>query len=338
MSQRRQPHRSGFTLVEMMVAVGILSIVVAGVMQSFVVQNRAYTVVDQTTESQQNLRAIAYMLERDLRMAGYRVPEGAVACGIDKTDGPDTLYVSDSEPIATIDPNDATSRTDDAFGVDVTSPYAASESEQTLSVSSTILDDIPYWDSDESGGADSDFRIGSGAILFDAANPDRGTACGTVTDINPGTPGIIRVDFETALAAPGGLLVLVPAVRYTVDVANSALMRNDIVIANDIDDLQVAYFIDGDGNGRVSNDDEYEGSALASSEYESPGTDHSDLREIRFNLSIRSRTEDPTFQDGFMQALENRAAAGASDGFRRRTYTATVRPRNVGFRGEQTGS
>jgi hypothetical protein len=39
-----------------------------------------------------------------------------------------------------------------------------------------------------------------------------------------------------------------------------------------------------------------------------------------------------------MQAMENRAAVGASDGFRRRTYTATVRPRNVGFRGQQTGS
>lgn len=338
MKRRLHANRAGFTLVEMMVAVGILAVVVAGVMQSFVVQNRAYTVVDQTTESQQNLRALAYMLERDLRMAGFRVPEGAVACGVDQTNGPDTLYVSDSEPIATIDPNDPTSRTDDAFGVDV-SGYTASVSEQSLVVSSTVLDDIPYWDADGNGAPDSDFREGAAVILFDAANPDRGTACGTVTDIpTVGTPGRIRVDFETALPSAGGLLVMVPAIRYSVDVANSALMRNEIVVANDIDDLQIAYFIDADGNGRVSNDDEYEGSALAAAEYESRNTDHADLREIRFNLSIRSRTEDPTFQDGFMQALENRAAAGASDGFRRRTYTATVRPRNVGFRGEQTGS
>lgn len=337
MNHQIQNLRRGFTLIEMMVAVGILTVVVAGVMQSFVVQNRAYTVVDQTTESQQNLRAIAYMLERDLRMAGYRVPEGAVACGIDETNEPDTLYISDSEPIATIDPNDPTSRTDDAFGVDV-SGYVAAASEQNLVVSSTVLDDIAYWDSDASGAPDSDFREGSGAILFDSANPERGTACGTVTAIGTaGTPGRITVDFETALPSAGGLLVLVPAVRYTVDTAESALLRNDVVIANDVDDLQVAYFIDADGNGRVTNDDEYEGSALAADVYESQDTDHSDLREIRFNLSVRSRTEDPEFIDGFMQATENRAAVGTTDGFRRRTYTATVRPRNVGFRGEQTG-
>ena len=338
MNQRHHTQRRGFTLVEMMVAIGILSIVVAGVMQSFVVQNRAYTVVDQTTESQQNLRAIAYMLERDLRMAGYRVPEGAVACGVDDTNGPDTLYVSDSEPIVTIDPNDPTARTDDAFGVDV-SGYAATVSEQNLVVSSTVLDDAPYWDADLNGAPDSDFREDGAVILFDAANPDRGTACGTITAIGTvGAPGRITVDFETALPTAAGLLVMVPAVRYTVDAVNSALMRNEVVIANDVDDLQVAYFIDADGNGRVTNDDEYEGSALAATEYESQNTDHSDLREIRFNLSVRSRLEDAEFIDGFMQAMENRAAVGASDGFRRRTYTATVRPRNVGFRGQQTGS
>jgi hypothetical protein len=307
-------------------------------MQSFVVQNRAYTVVDQTTESQQNLRAIAYMMERDLRMAGFRVPEGAVACGVDATNGPDTLYVSDSEPIVTIDPADPNSNPADAFSVGV-SGYTANVSEQTLVVDSTVLDGVAYWDHDGNGMPDADFRVGNAAILFDSANPDRGTACGTVTDLPTlGAGGRVRVDFETALPTATGLLVLVPAVRYTVNSVDSTLLRNGVVIANDVDDLQVAYFIDADGNGRVTNDDEYEGSALAASEYESQNTDHSDLREIRFNLSVRSRSADPGFVDGFMQAMENRAAVGASDGFRRRTYTATVRPRNVGFRGEQTGS
>lgn len=337
MNQRIQTLRRGFTLVEMMVAIGILTVVVAGVMQSFVVQNRAYTVVDQTTESQQNLRAIAYMLERDLRMAGYRVAEGAVACGIDANNGPDTLYVSDSEPITTIDPTDPNARTDDAFGAAVTAGFGTSIDTHTLTVDDTVLDDTPYWDTPSSlPGPDSDFYEGGAAILFDAANPQFGTACGTILDINPGAGGQIRVAFENALpaAAAGGLLTLVPAVRYSVDVAESQLRRNDVVIASDVDDLQVAYFIDADENGRVTNDDEYEGSALAADEYESANTDHSELREVRFNLSVRSRTEDPAFIDGFMQATENRAAVGTTDGFRRRTYTATVRPRNVGFRGQ----
>ena len=57
MTRRRAS--SGVTLVEILVAMAILGIVVAGVMETFVVQNRAYTVVDETTEAQQNLRAIS---------------------------------------------------------------------------------------------------------------------------------------------------------------------------------------------------------------------------------------------------------------------------------------
>ena len=74
MTRRRAS--SGFSLVEMVVAVAILGIVIAGVMETFVVQNRAYTVVDETTEAQQNLRAISYLIERDLRSTGFMV-EGA---------------------------------------------------------------------------------------------------------------------------------------------------------------------------------------------------------------------------------------------------------------------
>ena len=64
---------------------------------------------------------------------------------------------------------------------------------------------------------------------------------------------------------------------------------------------------------------------------------HSDLREIRFNLVLRTRAEDPLYESGYMQATENRAALGAPDGFRRRLLTTTVRPRNIGFRGQQFG-
>jgi prepilin-type N-terminal cleavage/methylation domain-containing protein len=45
----------GFTMVEMLVAVGILGVVVAGVMETFVVQNRAYTVVDETTDARSRI-------------------------------------------------------------------------------------------------------------------------------------------------------------------------------------------------------------------------------------------------------------------------------------------
>jgi Tfp pilus assembly protein PilW len=39
-----------------------------------------YEVVDQVSEAQQNTRAIAGLIERDLRSAGYMVPAEAAAC------------------------------------------------------------------------------------------------------------------------------------------------------------------------------------------------------------------------------------------------------------------
>ena len=135
-----------------------------------------------------------------------------------------------------------------------------------------------------------------------------------------------------------------PAIAYSVDdvtdrnndgVAESVLLRNGMVLANEVEDFQVAYFIDSDGDGTVTNDDEYPGSADATNPYQSRNTDHSDLREIRFNIVVRQRNEDQTYTEGFQQATENRAAVGAADGFRRRVFQSTVRQRNIGYRGVQ---
>jgi prepilin-type N-terminal cleavage/methylation domain-containing protein len=322
---------SGFTLIEMIVAVGILGIVVVGAMETFVVQNSAYTVVDETTEAQQNLRAISYLIERDLRSTGFMVEEGAAACGIDNTDKPDVLFVTDTEPI---NPDKATVA---ALGATVVAGYTNSVSEKLLTLGDVVLDreaapDDAYFDTSGDGVPDSDFVVGRGAILVDTANPGRGTACGLVTAVNA-AGNQVRVDFQTSITG-GGTLVLIPAIAYSID-ANATLRRNGMALATDVEDLQVAYFIDGDENGKPKADDsEYPGSG-ASPGYASKDTDHSMLREVRFNIVVRSRNTDPRFSEGFVQATENRGAVGANDGFRRRVFTSTVRPRNIGFRGVQ---
>jgi hypothetical protein len=114
---------------------------------------------------------------------------------------------------------------------------------------------------------------------------------------------------------------------------SSNLLRNGVTLAADLEDLQFSYFVDADADGMVDVN-EYRGDG-ASPDYLSRGTDHSKLREIRFNIVVRSRNADPTYSEGFVQATENRGAVGANDGFRRRVFTSTVRQRNVGFRGVQ---
>jgi prepilin-type N-terminal cleavage/methylation domain-containing protein len=316
--------KSGFTMVEMMVAVGILGVVMAGVMQTFVVQNKAYSVVDETTEAQQNLRAISYLLERDLRVTSFMLPEGAAACGVDNTNTADTLFVTDSEPI------DPTGLSSAGLYATIASGYAAADSTQTLVVDKVTLDGQAYFDNNNNGVPDSDFRNGGGAIVFDPANPGRGTACGVVEGVPSATS--IRVTFQTHLAAATGPLAVVPAIVYSLD-ANNNLLRNGVTLAADVEDLQFSYFFDANTNG-VADVNEYKGDGTGP-DYVSRGTDHSKLREIRFNIVVRSRNNDPSYSEGFVQATENRGAVGANDGFRRRVLTSTVRQRNVGYRGVQ---
>ncbi len=47
---------------------------------------------------------------------------------------------------------------------------------------------------------------------------------------------------------------------------------------------------------------------------------------------MRSRRPDPNLNGATFQVRENRAPIAGTDGFRRRAFTAEVRPRNIGHR------
>lgn len=61
----------GFTITELMVAITIFGVVMAAIYSSYLSQQEAFQVTEAVTEAQQNLRAGMYMLERDIRMAGF---------------------------------------------------------------------------------------------------------------------------------------------------------------------------------------------------------------------------------------------------------------------------
>jgi prepilin-type N-terminal cleavage/methylation domain-containing protein len=66
---RRRRGRRGFTLVEMMVAVGLMTIIVAVAAQVFKETTDIFTVTTSRVEIYQNARAILDKIETDLRMA-----------------------------------------------------------------------------------------------------------------------------------------------------------------------------------------------------------------------------------------------------------------------------
>jgi prepilin-type N-terminal cleavage/methylation domain-containing protein len=359
--------RSGFTLTELVVTLAVLGMVTFFLTEVLVRQSRTYTVVDDVSEAQQSLRAVTGLIERELRMTGFMVPAGAAVCGWDMPAAaasdatPDVLYVTDSDAIDQTGLRDAElqyAEVDGGFtgtGVD------------TLDLSTLVVDPPGdpakgFYDLDDDGIGDSDFlytvdppRAG-GVIVFDLADPSRGVACGLIQSIEVAT-ATVRVDFEVANgpnapggggAAPGGTplaagttnLVAVPANVYWVNPnapnGPPQLIRNGMVLANDVEDLQVAFFFDADDDGAIDAG-EYRGTLNGGvpQDYQSGDEDNRELREVRVTVVARTRSQDPdvlvnpTLANSVTQAAENRPVGAAADGFRRRAIALAVRPRNT---------
>jgi hypothetical protein len=177
---------------------------------------------------------------------------------------------------------------------------------------------------------DADFVVDGGVIVMDLLNPGRGTACGRVSAVNPvaSTLGVEIRSPVLAATAAAAQLVAVPAHEYRI--VGDALFRDGTRLAGGVEDLQVAFFLDADGDN-VVDANEVHGDG-AGPDYLAAGQDNAQVREVRFSLVTRTRSEDREWSNGRPQATENRAAVAAADGFRRRVYTSTVMLRNVGAR------
>lgn len=74
-------NNKGVTLIEMMIALCIMGLVMAGFYNSFLVQHKVYTAQETITEMNQAARASVTKMLKELRMAGYKKP-GAILNGI----------------------------------------------------------------------------------------------------------------------------------------------------------------------------------------------------------------------------------------------------------------
>jgi Tfp pilus assembly protein PilW len=308
-----------------------MGIVMMYLMQSFSAQQRTYVMVDQVTEAQQNLRAISELVEREVRLAGFMVDEAGAVCGLDATNAPDTLFVSDAgalDPATAILPE---------LGARIPGSDAASGGLALSGGDTVVLDGAAAYDTDNNGVNDSDFRPGSGVIIYDRNDPTRGSACGFVTAVVPNgatlTVALVAGANSLGGVAAGAQLVAVPAHVYQIN-GTAQLLRDGMVLAEDVEDMQVAYFFDANSNGTVDVGDS-PGSSPAEL-YVAANEDNSTLREVRLNFVIRTRGTDPSFTQGQFQTTENRVAPAATvqdPQLRRRVHTTTIRVRNVGNRG-----
>lgn len=70
-----QKVQKGFTLVELVIAVAISGIILAAIYQMFIGQRKSYSLQNEITEMQQTVRASENMMLREIRMAGYKLPD-----------------------------------------------------------------------------------------------------------------------------------------------------------------------------------------------------------------------------------------------------------------------
>lgn len=334
--ERQVKRESGYSLIELFVAISILGVILAGVFYSFGVQNEKYVIVDQVTDAQQSLRGVAEMVERDVRRSGYMVPPAAAACAHDYTNQPDVLFVSETEAVRSIDDlnTNAPELLVGDLGIDVVSFGSTSVQVSGGSVSPDLKLDP---------GAPGGLTLNGGVILVDRDDPDQRVACGEITALVGDTLTVDWGPSADATSIGASNVIAVPAVVYKVVPATttdpSQLLRNGLVLAYDVEDLQAVFYFDPDGDATTTAATELFGTLNAAGTYppaSGAGFDMSSLREIVVSIVTITQDEAPnttrgsaTLTQGLVVANRNTGLAPA-DRRTRRMHVANVRLRNLG--------
>lgn len=317
----RIPRRSeaGFSLIEVMAALVILAIAMTAVFATFISQQKSFTVQNRVAELQQNLRQAAEYMSRDIRMAGYGIPDNVTIPGaatpagftsirslyaMDNTAGPDQIYV-----LYFFDMDDNQRST--------WNTAALASGAGIVTVDNTI--------GFLSGGELVLVTDGVRAQLFQ-------TASKTATALNFGGTiyqGTASNAYGTGSPPPAPSTVAKARfTRYfidnTTDPAHPTLMVDRMggaaaqPVADDIEDMQLTYGADMNGNGFIE-----------PGEWTPTPADLSQIRQVRLQLTARTRVPEAGWSET-RPALGNRPGGTTPDGYRRRTYDIVIDVRNSG--------
>lgn len=101
-------NKRGVTLIELLIALVISAILVAGIYRIFISTQRSYTVQDQVVEMQQNVRAAINKMMREIRMvnfgriASFDESSGAFVTSILPVNGFTTILTTSSDSITVV--------------------------------------------------------------------------------------------------------------------------------------------------------------------------------------------------------------------------------------------
>jgi len=310
---------SGFTLIEIMIALVILGIATTAIFTTFMSQHKSYIVQNAVAEMQQNLRGGMQFLEMDARNAGYGLPPSVALKLPSLLLGGGTISM-----ISGLGISDGGAAGFDNLYIIYLSATATQIADSMPSVSAEIKVVDP-----------TGFQVGMIAIIFDAANAD----VFQVTEIqnsnhiqhNPtGIFGMENKNFSKAYGE-GSTVALINYSGYyidmTTDPAHPKLMRNvpgdnvlvSEIVADDIEDLQIRLVLD---DGTERNGDGIDNATLAR------------VRQLRVYLAARTGASDPQWNEGprtWYNHTTLPAALTSYTNHRRRYYEQLIDLRNTGL-------
>jgi type IV pilus assembly protein PilW len=317
----------GFSLIELMIAVAIFSIIsLAGfTVLSSGARNAAMN--DETVKIMQNVRMAMDLVARDIRMAGYGNPPT-----------PSAVPLTANNCTFMLNPTNSSTGPD--------------------SISLITIDQVVgRLTADVSGATPTQITLDSvtGLAVNDVISID-GIFTSTVNGINTGantvtlaSPGILTPVTFNGAPNTGTQVVRLTCVNYSVDTTKNQLLRNGVPVADDIEDLQLAYGVDANGDGII---DDQNGNnivdcldlipnALVQTVANTVGCagtggvstvplDPTTIRMVRISLVGKASKPDPSYTANSALAVEDHNIPAVSQ-YRRRVLTRTVSLRDLGL-------
>ena len=325
----------GFSLIELMIALAMFSIVsLAGfTVLSSGQQNSSMN--DEVVKMQQNVRLALELISRDVRMAGFGNP----------TD-PSVVPLTANGCSSIITPTNSSTGPDSVAIITVDqvigrlTANAPGASPTTLTLDSTT-------------GLSNGDVITLDGVFTTGVTVNSGTQL-TFAAPSGSWPSAIQAPMAfNGAAGTGTQVVRLACVKYSVDTTNRQLLRDGVAVVDGIEDLQLAYGVDADGDGKI---DDLSGNGsidcldlvpnnLAHAVTNSvgcsgtPGITVSSppatatpttVRLVRISVVGKAGKSDPTYTASSAVSVEDHNIASTA-GYRRRVLTRTVSLRDLGL-------
>lgn len=287
----------GVTLIELLIAMVVSALLVAGMYSFFMIQQKTYAVQDNVADMQQNARMSLVTLVRNVRMAGYGVPSTCALVPVNSTTGPDGIFVSDATVIQTLPASDI-------FSAELNADVSSGATSVTVTIT----------DIDEDGTADF---VANGALIISDGTNTEGMVIPTSY-----TTGNATISFATGYSLQHDYSAtdtqVVPAIFY--HVVSRELRQNEQPLALNIEDLQISYQ-DVHGTWYCSD-----------AAHSSSPTDIASIRAVEITVLSRTNVQDAEETNFDQPALKDHTTSlSTSDGFRRRLLSTQVHVRNLGL-------